>query len=656
MIFKPLAYSSRAITTTAPAWLPPALRDRIGDRPLRFRFSHAERKVFRKRKAMLVSEWCERHRVVTMSALPGPWKNKVAPYLSGIMDASFFPSVREISLCKSPQTGGSEAINNCIAYAADRAPGPTLYVYPDELTARENCQDRITPMFTSSPRLRDLMSGRDDDSGALKLRLVSMPIYMAWSRSASRLANKPCRYGVNDETDKYQISNQTETDPISLTGARLTTFRWSSKWWKISSPTTESGYIWQALLAAQVIFEYVAVCPACQGHQVMRFGGPDEPGGLKWPEDQRDPDVIELQGLAWYECEHCQAHWSDYQRDKAVHSGYWRAKGDGRELFAYLESVRPRKIAFHLPSWLSTFVSLSKVAAAFLRCKPDGKHLDLNAHKNFCNTFLAEPWFNQRQDRKEDTILALRDDRPEGIVPGGGVVACLLAAVDTQDTGFWYEIRAFGYGQAQTTWGVRSGFVNSAQALEAVLFEQQYQDVSGAKLHVQTAVIDAMGHRTAEVYDLCRKYPGRLIPLKGEQRMNTPHSWSNIEYYPGTKKPIPGGLKLLRVHTSFFKDVLAAKLEVSPADPGAWLLHSGYTEAWAGQLCVEFINDAGAWECPSGKANHGFDCGTYLLALGDVLGVKFWPSPENAPARPRAAAQEQANPYTGGRNIFGSHP
>ena len=640
--------------TGSRSWLPPSLCNRMEDRTIRIRFSHPERKVYRKRKAIPVSEWCERHRVVTMSSLPGPWRNEVAQYLAGIMDASFFPSVRDISLCKAPQSGGSEAVNNCIAYAADRAPGPALYVYPDELTARENCQDRITPMFTSSARLKDLMSGRDDDSGALKLKLVSMPIYMAWSRSVSRLANKPCRYVVFDETDKYQTTNHAETDPISLGEARVTTFRWSSRIWKISSPTIEAGYIWQALLAAQVIFEYVAVCPTCHGHQVMTFGGVDQPGGIKWPADERDPDIIELRELAWYECEHCQAHWSDYQRDKAVRAGYWRAKGDGRELFAYLEAERPRKIAFHLPSWLSTFVSLSKVASAFLRCKPDGKHLDLNAHKNFCNTFLAEPWFNHRQDRKEDAILALRDDRPEGVVPGGGVAACLLASVDTQDNGFWYEIRAFGYGQAQTSWGVRAGFVDSATALEAVLFEQRYPDAAGTSHHVQMAAIDAMGHRTAEVYDLCRKYPKRLIPLKGEQRLSSPHSWSNIEYYPGTKKPIPGGLKLLRVHTSYFKDVLAAKLDVPAADPGAWLLHANYSEAWASHLCVEFINDAGAWECPRGKDNHGFDCGVYLLALADVLGVKFWPLPSEAKPRQKQATTEQANPYTGGRNIFGS--
>jgi phage terminase large subunit GpA-like protein len=628
-------------------WLPASLCNRMEDRTIRIRFSRPERKVYRKRKAIPVSEWCERHRVVTMSSLPGPWRNEVAQYLAGIMDASFFPSVRDITLCKAPQTGGSEAVNNCIAYAADRAPGPALYVYPDELTARENCQDRITPMFTSSARLQGLMSGRDDDAGALKLKLASMPIYMAWSRSASRLANKPIRYGVNDETDKYQDSFKSETDPLSLTEARLTTFRWSSKWWKISSPTVESGYIWQSMLAAQVIFEYVTVCPYCAGHQVMIFGDKKTPGGIRWPEDNRDPDAIELRELAWYECEHCRAPWNDYQRDKAVRAGYWRARGDGRELFAYLEAERPRKIAFHLPGWLSTFVSLSKVAAAFLRCKPDGKNLNRNAHKNFYNTFKAEPFLETHQEREEDKILALCDDRPRGLVPSGNRVACLLGTADTQDNGFYYKIRGWGYGLEQESWLIREGFVDSFEALEQVFWHDEYRDAAGKQYVLHFCAIDAMGHRTKEVYDWCRVRKGKIVPLKGEERMATPFSWSTIDTYPGTKKAIPGGVQLLRINTNYFKDNLATKLEIFPADPGAWHLHKDYTSDWAQQMCVEFVNAKGSWECPEGKANHAFDIEVYGLALADLVEVKFWKRPEEVetqaltPPRPAAPVRSQ---------------
>jgi Bacteriophage tail assembly protein len=153
-------------------------------------------------------------------------ENDVTPYLAGIMDASFFPSVQTIILCKAPQVGGSENVNNCIGYAIDRDPGPVMVIYPDELTARENNHDRIQPMIKSSPRLRSYMTGSDDDAGMLRINLSHMPIYMAWARSAARLANKPIRYVIFDETDKYpETAGKRETDPISLGEARTITFR-----------------------------------------------------------------------------------------------------------------------------------------------------------------------------------------------------------------------------------------------------------------------------------------------------------------------------------------------------------------------------------------------------------------------------------------------
>jgi hypothetical protein len=59
----------------------------------------------------------------------------------------------------------------------------------------------------------------------------------------------------------------------------------------------------------------------------MAFGDKDSIGGIKWPLDERDPDTIETKELAWYECSHCRARWSDFQRDKAVKAGGWQASG-----------------------------------------------------------------------------------------------------------------------------------------------------------------------------------------------------------------------------------------------------------------------------------------------------------------------------------------
>lgn len=619
--------------TTAPPWLPLSLHQRPAPVRINFRFSAAERRVFRKRRKIRVSEWCEKHRVLTMSSLAGPWRNEITPYLAGIMDASFFVSVREISLCKSPQTGGSEGVNNCIGYAADRDPGPVMYVYPDQEVSKENCNDRIQPMFTSSRRLRETMTGRQDDASAMRINLKHMPIYMAWARSVSRLSNKPIRYIVFDETDKYPPSNNRETDPIRLGEARKTTYRWNYKIWKISTPSVESGYIWQALLSGQVIFEYRVRCPLCSGDKVMSFEQ------IRFPDDERDPNIIEAQGLAWYECEHCSAKWDDHQRDQAVRLGGWVSKGtECLELFAYLEKYRPRKIGFHLPSWLSPFVPLAEIAAAWLKCRqPGSKAIDLNAHKDFCNRYKSEPWFEYRQDRKEDTILALRDDRPAGQVPGGNRVAALVAGVDTQKNGFWYKIVAIGYGLAPNVWVIRYGFVESFDNLAAVLWQDQYRDAEGNPYLVEFVVQDAMGEKTSEVYDFCIGRRGRILPSKGEKTKQQPFTYGNLEYYPNSSKPIPGGLKLVNVNTQFFKDQLAAKLEVGPTDPGAWRLHQEsdqQADLYAAQMVVEYRDDAGFWQCPSGKANHLWDCGVLCLVAAEIRRLKYRPIPaaEQAPA------------------------
>lgn len=580
----------------------------------RYRYSRAERNVYRKRKRVPVSRWAEEHRVITMGAVTGRWKNSTTPYLAGVMDASFHPSVETVIICAADQVGKSECVNNCIGYAIDRDPGPVLYVYPDEITARENSNDRILPMIESSMRLKSYLTGRDDDSASFRINLQHMPIYMAWARSAARLANKPIKYIVFDETDKYpDTAGKREASPIRKGEKRLRTYRHSRRIWKLSTPTIENGPIWQALTTeAEVIFDYHVACPGCGMLQRMVF---DQ---IKWPDDTRDPQKIEAEDLAKYVCLGCGARWDDHLRNQAVVKGAWierREENNGVPLKEYLAVCQPKRIGFHIPSWLSRFVGLSEVAAAFLKAKDNKNEL-----KDFLNSHAAQPWKDYTVERQEDKILTLRDARPRGLVPGGDAVSCLTAGVDTQDNGFWFEIRAWGYGLTLESWQIREGFVESFEALRQVLFEDDYQGYV-----VRCVVQDAMGHRTAQVYDFARGLRGRLWAFKGEERMRQPFAFSNLEHYPGTQKPIPGGLKLLRADVNYYKNLLSGKLEVAPADPGAWHLHSETTQEWARHLCAEYIDDkTGLWACPDNKANHGWDCSVYNLVAADVLGVKFW--------------------------------
>ncbi len=657
------------IPRTAP-WLPPSILERPGEIRHRVRFSEPERKVFRKRKKIPVSRWAEQHRYVTMSVLPGKWKNDVTPYLAGIMDASFFPSVRTIIICKAPQVGGTEAILNCLGYAIDRDPGPALCVYPDEMTARENNQDRIQPMIKQSPTLRGYMTGIGDDNSMSKISLQHMPIYMAWARSAARLANKPIRYVIFDETDKYPaVAGKKETDPISLGEARTITYRHNCKIWKISTPTTEEGYIWKALKKeAQVVFDYWVKCPACGKMQKMVFSQikwthrtePDRDGKCH----SEDPETIEAEKLAWYECPHCQVQWNDYDRDTAVRYGHWRDRKMNMEITEYLKMQQPIKIGFHIPSWLSRFVSLSSPAASFLRGQKD-----LNQFKDHHNKHAAEPWKRIIISKDEDEVLSARCDLPAQVVPEDALA--LTCGIDSQKSGFWFVVRA--WSSMLTSWNIHYGFLATWFDVERLLFETTYPvGNTGRSMRIFRALLDTGGGKkyddmsmTEESYFWLINNRGRGgSALWGAKGSSTPlpgmlHIGNEILSTPSGKK-LPDGLRLIIVDTDKAKDQFHYRLQLAAKPdtrdlPGAAFLHAGTGTDYAAQILAEQkqVDERGneVWVNEHQRPNHLIDSeclagacvemefpGGGLRLLAEVAKqMEENQEEEQRPARPRRA-------------------
>ena len=609
---------------TAPDWLPERYQQRKERIRIKFRPTAGEKRLLRRKKPEPPSVWAPKNRVVTYGPLTGSrWDNSFMPHMRGIMDASFFPSVRYIGNCKSPQGGSSAGAETVIGYISDRCPGAALITYPDRDTAAKRSTDYLQPMFKLSPRLRKLLTGTSDDLASLRIKLQTMLIYMGWAGSLTSLGNVSCKYLVGDEVDKWpKQANKKEANTLKLFFERFRAFKYGAKCWLISTPSDPEGPIWQFLVNdAQVVFDYGVPCPECgQVHIVdfkyIKFG------------DERDPKKVEEQDLARYVFPCCGVEADDRLRIKALQQGRWferlgderRKKGEyGRELFVYLREEHPRKICFHSPGWISPLVGNSEIAAAFLRGLADPAEMHY-----FDNQIAAKAHVPYRQNRKTKAILALNDDRPEGLVPGGGQVCALIAGVDTQKHNFVYTIRAFGWGMTQESWLVRHGEVDTFAGLEEVLFEKQYQDVGGLYYPVHLAVIDTGGDKTSDVYDWCRMHPGRVLAYKGAVgRRNRPWSKTIIDHYPGTKVPIPGGLELYLCDTHYFKDQLAGKLRIKPDAPGAYHLHGETTEEFAQHMCAEFRDEKLLWRCPKNKPNHYWDCSVMELVGADVMKIKL---------------------------------
>lgn len=633
-----------------------------------FAFSRGERQAMRRRRQIPISEWTERHRVVRMSSIPGKWHNIFTPYLTGIMDAAGFASVQTVILCKTPQTGGSEAGHNIIGYAIDRAPGPAMYVFPDENTASENARDRIIPMIEDSRRLREYLTGHGNDLASVRINMANMPIYLGWSGSVARLGNKPIRYLILDELDKYKnVKNEATSE--ALAEKRTTTWGRRRLIFKISTPTTENGPIWRAFTEeANCRFDYWVRCPHCGHMQLMRFDRivwtekhkrkliakiTGEVHEDELPEETINPEDILANKTAEYCCENLGCLWDDGDRDRAARAGEWRERATGLELSAHLKTYQPLKVGFHLPAWLSFFVSLSEVAHAFLKYQRSGKLDDL---KNFTTQYEALPWKEQYEERAESAILALCDTRPRGVVPTPHEhpdpvrrlhVAAILASVDTQHRYLRYAIRAFPY-QSRESWLIQAGTAPDFAALDQILWESEYwtgPDQTGTPYRVRNAIIDAMGTRTSEVYRYCAKHRGRMIPYQGVQRQATPISHTAIEFLTddkGNKIKIPGGVLLHRVDTTFFKGDLASLLTIAPGDPGAFNLHSngnGELNTYAREMCAEAWSDEEqAWINPHQRDNHFWDCEVMMLALAYQLGIRNWKLPEQETAQQRQTA------------------
>lgn len=616
------------------------VKDSIKAAVFNFHFSKAERRIFRYKKPIKISAWAEQHRVLQGGSIPGRWQNLFTPYLTGIMDAAASPGIETVIICKSPQTGGSEAGHNLVGWCIDYNPGAVMYVYPDEKTARDNARDRIIPMLTNSPRLRSYLTGKEDDLSASRISLIHMPIYLGWSGSVSRLGNRPIRTLILDELDKYDDPKNEAASQI-LAEKRTTTWRTKRHIFKISTPTTEEGPIWKAFTEeAGARFDYWVKCPHCGKMQHMEFER------LSWPgkDSEKEPNAEDVLAhrLAFYPCEHCGAAWDDEERNLAVRGGEWREQLSGIELSSYLAANKLVKIGFHIPAWLSYFVSLSEIASVALKYKKSGSLKDL---KELQNQYKAEPWKPETRGRSDEGVLFLCDDRPRGIVPaaidGKERVSCLLAGVDTQGTSeqkgyFPYVIRAWGYGLEEESWLVQCGIARDLRELDYILWDTVYKSPDGKEHGVKACMIDAMGARTREIYAWAITRRGRVFPWQGKRSMQQPYSTSLQEYFPdfnGQKIRIPGGLNLWKCDTTFFKSDLARKLAIPPEEAGAFHLHSnfkGELDEYAKEMCVEVWDDAAmAWINPKRKANHFWDCKVMCLALAHILNVRMVSSPQD---------------------------
>lgn len=531
------------------------------------------------------------------------------------MDKFTDPLIEQIVLCFGAQLGKTETELNMIGYALDQTQSPVMMVYPTDAIAKFASDKRVQPMIKS---VKSISDNFDENSKLLELDFNNGNyMVLVGANSPSSLSSRSIKYLFFDEIDKYPAFSGKEADPIKLAKERTKTFV-DKKIVMVSTPTVESGNIWQALMNANERRQYYVPCPHCGVSQTLKFKQ------IKWPDEHND-NADMIRDTAYYECEHCGEHIYDKHKMEMLRHGEWRA--------ANKPQSKVRSISYHLSSIYSPWVTFGDVAYEFKNSKDTPASL-----MNFINSWLAEPW-RSAKTKSTQALHFTESTYDRGVVPNKATL--LIASVDVQLDHFWWEVRAYAPG-------VKSYLIDYGQAstwddLEEIIVNREYPTEYGEPRQVMKAGIDS-GFRTDEVYQFCARFPEICIPLKGSSNHKTltaPYSMSSVE------KGVIGGLKLYVLNTDYWKDFIFARM-VRPTDE-VGTIHlfkdcpQEYTDHLRSEEKQEIRNVKTGevtvqWKPLTGHpTNHLLDTCTYNAAVADIAGVKYLTEPEE---------YEESNPVT----------
>lgn len=573
---------------------------------------------------LTVSEYADKYRILpSKSAEPGKWKTSRTPYLREIMNTYNEPEVEDSTFVKPTQVGGTEGLNNMIAYALSQEAASNIIVLPTGELSGECSKERIQPMIRLNSKLKEIWLENDSKIDELRFK-NDADISFASAGSPSDLASKPKKNAFFDEVDKYPLFSGREADPISLAQQRQMTFTYDKFRFKTSTPTVKLGTIWKSWEAADRRFEFYVPCPHCGHYQTLKFKS-----GIKWDKNAKTAD--ERKESAYYECEHCRGRITDQHKQAMIRAGVWKDIETGED---YLNiKKRKRKVAFRINAIYSPWVKFGDVAYEFTVSKNYPEKL-----MNFVNSWLAEPWEQTEVKMNSSIVLDRQSKYEENIIPEAAQI--LTMGIDVQQDSYYYAVRA--WGAYMTSWGVTHGQADSWTELEETILNRAFERENGDFMQINLATIDSGdGNKTDDVYDLCVMNQDCLVPIKGSSRpLVARYKVSMIDKINSKAH----GMRLYIVDGGQYKDMIAGRLN-RPNGRGSFMVFDGCDMEYAEQLCSEEKvpgkNGLYIWQPKAAHIdNHFLDCEVYGALAADLLNVRYL---EDITPRQPEVTQQKSN-------------
>lgn len=558
---------------------------------------------------LTLSQWAETYAVLSRETSAQTGRFEAFAYQRGIMDAFTDSSVTTVSVMKSARVGYTKILDHVVGYHLHQDPSPIMVVQPRVEDAEDYSKTEIAPMLRDTPVLAAIAGSpkaKDSNQTILKKTLTNgASLQMVGANSPGGFRRITVRLALFDEVDGYPVNGAgNEGDQIALGAKRTETF-WNRKIGLGSTPTIKGFSRIEKSWEASDQRRYYVPCPHCGEKQVLVWGGPDLPYGMKWETDAQGNGIPES---VFYVCRAnaCVIH--DTDKPEMVERGEWIAS-------------KPFNghAGFHIWAGYSLFpnASWANLVAEWLRVKDDPL-----ARQTFINLVLGEPYEDRGDKALAEHRLAARCEVWPAAVPDG--VAVLTAGIDTQDDRV--EVEIVGWGRNEESWSIAHEVIEGDpgenklwDGVDAFL-KRIWHRADGRGFEVAAACVDSGGHHTQKVYEFAKARLGRKIyAIKGESARNGQRSPVWPTKRPSARNKASFRPVILGVNAA--KDTIRHRLHLE--HPGAGYMHfpsdrdiNYFAQLTSERLVTKLSNGQKfrVWELTPGRANEALDIRVYAYA------------------------------------------
>ena len=246
--------------------------------------SDCARSLIRKKENLSPVEWVEKYVVLSKlsSSIPGPYRFDQVPALRWITDQMGNPEIRQITLLKSVQFGGTGLMINFLLLGIARGK-PLLYVGQTETDVKKFLRAKFDPVEKNCRPVSELKSTKKTE---WNVKLYDGCILdIGWGSSVNSLASSSKPWVARDEIDKWKQSDKSDIHAVEAAEERTTAFPDDSLILDTCTPTVEEGPIYQLYLRGSQ-HELHVKCPKCGHRQGLEWSLTR----VVWPDDCTNQD------------------------------------------------------------------------------------------------------------------------------------------------------------------------------------------------------------------------------------------------------------------------------------------------------------------------------------------------------------------------------